>query len=133
MNLKPIPSTIILCVVIFLSTMLGYVSTAGKNSPETARNEFYIPKAQMPIDLSVLSEKEGPQTKSSDFTESYVLRDNEGTLALYIKYENGDEHIYNTYDVSVKLLPQKDREELKKGIEVSSLSSALELLENYIS
>lgn len=132
MKAKPILTTFILCAVVFFSSMWGYISIAEKNQVKTEKQRFTVPEIEMPIDLSVLAEREGPKKAVADFTESYILRDNEGTLALFIKYENGDEHIYNTYDIAIKHLPQKDREELSKGIELDSLSSALELVEDYI-
>lgn len=120
--------SLVIVIVAFTSTITGYIFGARANSKmreNSTRNETAMEIAAK--EEKVL--KEEPKTIA--VTQSYLLKDSNGYISLYHKYSDGKETLYKNYDISVKTLPQSDREALKKGIEVGSLSEALQLIEDY--
>lgn len=135
MKLKGVKLGVLLCIVTFSASAAGYVSgvraTQKNSAKQETRNEATFPKMQ-----SVTHEETelfSAVSSESDLTQTYVLREHEGKIALFMKYVSGNEAIHDIYDVSVSLLPSSDREQLKKGIICDSLSDALQLVEDYSS
>lgn len=133
MKPKSIFATFLLFIGVFSFSMMGYLSGARasrqKNAPPPV---MAVQKHEIP-DVFTASNNTMPENIVKDFTRtSYVLRENEGRLALFIKYSNGDEQIHSDYDISVNLLPESDRKSLEKGIELDSLNDALQLVEDYV-
>lgn len=126
----------LLFAVAFVSSLIGYIAGARtsrrKDAPGEVRTATAFPlmksRAAFPTD-KILSE----YTVGSDITQYYILRDDGGVLTLFCKYSDGREELYQHYDVPVTLLPESDRELLKKGIRVDALSDALQLVEDYSS
>lgn len=133
MKPKSILATFLLFAGVFSFSMMGYLSgvraSRQKNAPPPVMG---VQKQESP-NVFTASNSTMPENIVKDFTRtSYVLRENEGRLALFIKYSNGDEQIHSDYDISVKLLPESDRKSLEKGIELDSLNDALQLVEDYV-
>lgn len=125
----------LLCIIAFSASMAGYVSgvraTGQKIRQQTrisAPSPFLQSRASFPIKdtLPIIN-------ADTEITTTYILRDNDGKLALFSKYSDGKESLYQSYDILTKSLPKSDRDLLSKGIEVSSLSEALQLAEDYSS
>ena len=129
---------IVLFIGIFSSSMTGYISGVREfQKSEKTRPHFSSNKSQ-PEQITASAEDVLPENTETeniitDFEETYILKEHEGRLVLFIRYVNGDEQYHTEYDVSVATLPQADREKLKEGIEVSSYKEALGIAEDYIS
>lgn len=135
MKLRGVKLGVLLCAITFSASAAGYVSgvrATQKNLAEReTRNEASFPEIQ-----SITHQEEelfSAVSSESNLTQTYVLREHEGKIALFMKYVSGNEAIHDIYDVSVSLLPSSDREQLKKGIICNSLSDALQLVEDYSS
>ena len=128
----------VLFIGVFSSSMTGYISGVREfRKSEKSRTHFSSNKNQ-PEQITASAEDVLPENTESeniitDFEETYILKEHEGRLVLFIRYANGDEQYHTEYDVSVSTLPQADREKLKKGIEVSSYKEAIKIAEDYIS
>ena len=125
----------IMCIIAFSASMAGYVSGVRATGQKTrqqsmlsAPSPFVQSRTPLPLEstLPVID-------KDTEITTTYILRDKDGKLALFSKYSDGKESLYQDYDISTKSLPKSDRELLTRGIEVSSLSEALQLAEDYSS
>lgn len=129
MKLKSVLLVFLLAAAVFSTSMFGYVFGKGRNSTQPAPQ-----KAASAETNNIPSVLQSPETEDvvKDFKESYVLREKNGTIALFIRYANGDEIFHSDYDVSVSLLPKNDREELKEGIELNSINEAMQLVEDYV-
>ena len=132
MKLKSLLLIFLLAVAVFSTSMFGYIFGAGGNNAQTVPQKAASAQAEKVEGSSSTAEPLGTENVVQDFEESYVLRETDGKIALFIRYANGDEILHSDYDVSVSLLPKNDREELKKGIELSSLSDAMQLVEDYV-
>ena len=111
---------ILLCLASFIGSFSGY---------------YYAVK-NIHDEISVKSKMEAPFIKISaehiNNTKTYILKELDGALALYIKSGDSPPVIYKKYDVYVSTLPQIDREALKQGIEIPTLSDALLVAESYL-
>ena len=132
MKLKSFMLILVLFAAVFSTSMLGYIYGVGNNVSHSDSENIPLPQTEYAKDVSAKSNEAEAEIAVKDFKESYILREKDGKLALFIKFANGDEELYNSYDVSVSLLPKSDREELKRGIELSSLNEALQLVEDYV-
>jgi hypothetical protein len=65
--------------------------------------------------------------------ELWESLDKDNKVSLFVRYKDGREEVYHSYDVFVPGLPERDRELLREGIFVPSLSEALSLAEDYSS
>lgn len=131
------PKSLILFLILFIgvfsSSMIGYLSGVRANRKQsTSPPVMAVQKQEIPDIFSVNNDMNS-ENVLKNFTETYVVRENEGHIGLFIRYANGDEQIHSDYDVSVNLLPKSDREKLEKGIELSNISDALQLVEDYMS
>ncbi len=126
---------LLMCIIAFSASMAGYVSGVRatgqkmrRQSSLSAPSPFMQSRTALPIEdtLPIISAE-------SSITTTYILRDKDGKLALFSKFSDGEESLYQDYDILTKSLPKSDRELLSAGIEVSSLSDALQLVEDYSS
>ena len=133
MKFKPFIVISVAFAVVFFSSMAGYIAGVAENKKA---NEYDFPplpvSEALPVLPDVQSTSKEPARAVKSFTESYVLKENDGRPAIFIKYANGDEELYSTFDSPVSLLPEKDREELKGGIVFDSISDALEYAEGFL-
>lgn len=120
--------SLVVVVVAFTSTVTGYIFGVRANNRADE-----IPEKEETAAKPMSKEEKSMEIEPEEIvvTQTYLLKDNNGYLALYHKYSDGRETPYREYDISVQTLPQTDREALKKGIEVGSLSEALQIVEDY--
>lgn len=116
---------------VFLFSMMGYIYGAQKSEKPEIPPAVAAKKNEIP-DVFSLSSDVAAKSLAENFRETYILRENENKLALFIIYSNGDEQIHSEYDIAVNLLPKSDRERLATGIEVESIDEALRLIEDYL-
>ena len=111
--------------------MMGYVSGAEKSksttpAPIVAKEKPAIPEAFL------TGSDYTTENLTKNFRETYILRENENKLSLFIRYSNGDEQIHSEYEVAVNLLPKSDRERLWEGIEFESVNDVIGFIEDYM-
>ncbi len=63
--------------------------------------------------------------------EHYVIRENNGVLAVYTIDKNGEETLKETTEIQVMYLPQEDLEKFQQGIEVLGESELRSTLEDF--
>lgn len=61
----------------------------------------------------------------------YIVKDNEGKIAIYKIDENDNETLIEDTEISTKYLPQEDLELLKKGIRANNNNKLQEILSDY--
>ena len=61
----------------------------------------------------------------------YIVKDNEGKIAIYKIEENDNETLIEDTEISTKYLPQEDLELLKKGIRANNNNKLQEILSDY--
>lgn len=61
----------------------------------------------------------------------YIVKDNEGKIAIYKIDENDNETLMENTEISTKYLPQEDLELLKKGIRANNNNKLQEILSDY--
>lgn len=61
----------------------------------------------------------------------YIVKDNEGKIAIYKIDENDNETLMENTEISTKYLPQEDLELLKKGIKANNNNKLQEILSDY--
>lgn len=132
MKLKSLLLVFLLAAGVFSTSMFGYIFGKGKNNTPPSPQRTASAETDKIKDIPSVSRPYKEENVVTDFEESYVLREKDGKIALFIRYANGDEILHSDYDVSVSLLPKNDREELKEGIELSSLNEAMQLVEDYV-
>ena len=121
----------ILFIGVFLFTMTGYISGVSKSKEREAAPIVAIEREEIPEVFSFSSDA-AAKNLVENFKETYILRENENKLSLFIRYANGDEQIHSEYDIAVNLLPKSDREKLKEGIETELIDEAMRLIEDYL-
>ena len=122
--------TAILFLAVFFSCMTGYivgVRADKKSIPDEKTNQpiTMLPSVNIKNDDIKIIEKE------DKITQVFVLREDNGGVSVYSKYSDGREEKYQSYDIAVSTLPQADRKMLSEGIEVQSLSEALQIIEDF--
>lgn len=120
-----------LFIGVFLFSMTGYISGVSKSKEKEAAPIVAVEKSEIPEVFS-LSSDASAKNLVENFKETYILRENENKLSLFIRYANGDEQIHSEYDIAVNLLPKSDRDRLAQGIEADSIEEALSLIEDYV-
>lgn len=132
MKLKSLLLVFLLAAAVFSTSMFGYIFGKGRENTHPLPEKTASAETNKIKDIPSVSQPYNEENVVRDFEESYVLRENDGKIALFIRYANGDEILHSDYDVSVSLLPKNDREELKEGIELGSLNEAMQLVEDYV-
>ena len=122
----------ILITTTFFSSMIGYIQgVRGEKSRARSLYERVSVTPQKEKVSSVSSnENEPPVKKAEESVPKYILKEENGILALYL--DTGKERkLWQTYDIRVSLLPESDRAELASGIEFSGISEALQMIEDF--
>ena len=132
MKLKSLLLIFLLAAAVFSTSMFGYIFGARGDDAHLPQQKAASAKNGEESNIPSVSQISSPEEIVKDFKESYILRESDGKIALFIQYANGDELLHSDYEVPVSLLPKSDREELKKGIELNSLSDAIRLVEDYV-
>ena len=122
----------ILITTTFFSTMIGYIQ--GVRCEKSRSRSLYERVSVTPQreKISSVSSKENdpPVKKSEETIPKYILKEQDGILALYLCTDGG-EKLWQTYDISVNLLPESDRAQLASGINFESISEALQMIEDF--
>ena len=63
--------------------------------------------------------------------EHYVLKENDGFLAIYTKNEKGEEKLKEVTSISLEYLPQADIDRIKEGIEATGNEELNSILEDF--
>ena len=101
-------------VICFLGSFTGYI-----NAPDGYEN------------TAVHLQNHVNFLNSHNITIGYVIKQKDGSVAIYSKLKNNALKLYEEYDIPVSLLPEADRTALSDGIEVDSLSDAIIMVENF--
>ena len=123
---------VLLTITIFLSSMFGYIR--GVHS-EKRRVRYALEQNNL-FTGTILSQKASAEKSKEVSTRKlpdpsyYILREENGVLALY-HHNSGGEKLWQSYDIPVNLLPESDRNSLSEGIEFSSISAALQAVEDF--
>ncbi len=122
----------ILITTTFFSSMIGYIQ--GVRGEKSRARSVYERVSVTPQreNISSVSSKKGEPTlkKSEESLPRYILKEENGILALY-SGTGSEKKLWQTYDISVRLLPESDRAQLAEGIEFSSISEALQMIEDF--
>ncbi len=119
--------------VAFISSVTGYLFGVNADSGPTERN-MSVPLTEevQPVNESAEATEESEAVTKSEITKKYVLKENNGSLSLFLVNSDGTEKVYKTYDININTLPGIDQEKLREGIEAASLSEALMMVEDYM-
>lgn len=141
MKPRPVLSAFLVLTAVFSCSMAGYIfgttsakeEIATKQSPSAKKETS--PSASKATVVSndtdnIPVQQEQNAVKSS--AQSYILREDEGKVALFIKNTDGTEKLHSSYDVPIMFLPKNDREALQKGIEFNSLDEIVKFVEDYV-
>lgn len=63
--------------------------------------------------------------------EHYILKDEEGKIAIYKISEKGEESLYEKTDISTDYLPEKDKNAIKQGFKINVKEKLNELIESF--
>ncbi len=127
---KSIIMVAIACLTVFVSTMTGYV--LGTHA-DNEQKKHEIPKTEAAREAAVKSDDvREEKTEKTAITTKYILKEEDGRIMLLLRYSDGTEKVYKSYEVNLNFLPEADRELLKQGIEADSLSEILQMVEDYM-
>ena len=141
MKTRTVLSAFLVLTAIFSCSMAGYIfgTTAAKEEISTKQ----LPPAKKesspaPSKTAVVNNDtenipaEQKEATVKDSVQSYVLREDNGKVALFIKNTDGTENLHSSYDVPIMFLPKNAREALQKGIEINSLDEIVIFVEEYV-
>ena len=120
--------SLVVVIVAFVSSVTGYIFGARADDRKPVEN----PPGEVAVESTSHQNRTVVKETEKIVTQTYLLKETDGKLALYYKYSDGGEKLYKSYDIPVKSLPRPDRELLEKGIEVKAISEALQLIEDYM-
>ena len=63
--------------------------------------------------------------------EHYIVKDKDGQVVIYRKTKEGKEELIETTDISTEYLPETDKMEIEKGIEINGKQALYQLIEDY--
>ena len=67
----------------------------------------------------------------SECGEHYIIRDENGKVAIYIILENGTEELYENTEISTEYLPDADKDNMKTGIRANGKEELNQVLEDF--
>lgn len=67
----------------------------------------------------------------SDCGQHFVLRNDEGKIAVYRINENNEEEVYERTEISVDYLTETDKIEIENGIKVNGIEELKQLIEDF--
>ena len=80
--------------------------------------------------ISAIQDDEIYENEAVTTAETYTIREYDGKIAVFI---NQDTAPHTVYDAYVSVLPEPDREKLKKGITVDNTADLQKIIEDYTS
>ena len=102
-------------------------------SGDVNQNEEYFSKSYPDWKIkSFSSEKVEFYKEKNDMCDyHYIIKENDGVIAIYNVDSNGNMELKETTDIETKYLPEEDVELLKKGIKAHGDNELLEKLSDY--
>ena len=84
-------------------------------------------------DYALSKEKEIKEvvTNLNEEDKTYILKDEENYINVYLIDENEKEVLYKVTDISSEYLPKEDIEKLKNGIKVKGIEELNKMLEDF--
>lgn len=67
----------------------------------------------------------------SECGEHYIIRDENGKVAIYRILENGTEELYENTEISTEYLPDADKDNMKTGIRANGKEELNQVLEDF--
>ena len=67
----------------------------------------------------------------SECGEHYIIRDENGKVAIYRVLENGTEELYENTEISTEYLPDADKDNMKTGIRANGKEELNQVLEDF--
>ncbi len=141
MKPRTVLSAFLVLSAIFSCSMAGYIfgTTAAKEEISTkqvspAKKESSPSASKTAVVNNDTDDISAQQTEdpAKNSVQSYILREDKGKVALFIKNADGTEKLHSSYDVPIMFLPKNDREALQKGIEFNSLDEIVKFVEDYV-
>lgn len=141
MKPRTVLSAFLVLTAIFSCSMAGYIfgTSAAKEelstkqvSPAKKENSPTASKTAIAKSDTVNVPVQQKEDTVKNPVQTYVLREDNGKVALFIKNADGTEKLHSSYDVPIMFLPKNDREALKKGIEFNSLDEIVKFVEDYV-
>ncbi len=141
MKPRTVLSVFLVLTAVFSCSMAGYIFGTTAAKEEISTKQVPPVKKESPPAPSktavVKSDTEDiPTGQKEDSVKSsvqtYILREDNGKVALFIKTTDGTENLHSSYDVPIMFLPKNDREALQKGIEFNSLDEIVKFVEDYV-
>ncbi len=141
MKSRTVLSAFFVLTAIFSCSMAGYIfgTSAAKEEISTkqvspAEKEDSPPASKTAVVNNDTEDIPSGQKEDSvkNSVQNYVLREDGGKVALFIKNTDGTEKLHSSYDVPIMFLPKNDREALQKGIEFNSLDEIVKFVEDYV-
>ena len=71
------------------------------------------------------------KTEDRYCNEHYILRDEEGQIAVYKVDADGNEEVYERTGIIIKYLPDEDKQKIQDGIFINGIQALNKMLENY--
>lgn len=142
MKFRPVLTVLLIMVAVFSGSMAGYLFGVSATREEIAPQVTTVSqkKSEVPVKAEIpevkavseaIPEKEKAESTKKP-SESYILREKDGKVALFIKDSTGKENLHSSYDVPIMFLPKSDRDALKKGIPFNSLDEIMKFAEDYV-
>ena len=135
-------SVLLVCVIavsIFSFSLIGYlfgVSVTRRENISLNPNQVSQKATPVRTDASVIgtpsAQKESDKPSQAETTEMFVLREENGKIALLKRSTDGKERLLSSYDVPIAFLPKSDREKLREGLEFKSMDEIIKFIEDYI-
>lgn len=141
MKSRTVLSAFLVLAAVFSCSMAGYIFGTTAAKEEISTNQVPPAKKESPPTPSktavvnndtddIPAGQKEDSVKNS--VQSYILREDNGKVALFIKNIDGTENLHSSYDVPIMFLPKNDREALQKGIEFNSLDEIVKFVEDYV-
>ena len=135
-------SIIVLIVVIVINFFknTNNRTASNKNENDKIENKIEVSKDYV-IDECLDEWSDYVQSKENELKEvganlneedkTYILRDEENVINVYILDENEKEVLYKVTDISSEYLAKEDIEKLKNGIKVNGIDELNKILEDF--
>ena len=135
-------SIIVLIVVIAINFFKNINNRTASNKKEKDKIENKIEVSKDYVIDECLDEwSDYVQSKENELKEvstnlngedkTYILRDEENAINVYVIDENEKEVLYKVTDISSQYLAKEDIEKLKNGIEVKGIEELNKILEDF--
>ena len=135
-------SIIVLIVVIAINFFknINNRTTSNKKESDIIESKIEVSKDYVMdecldewSDYALCKEKEFKEvsTNLNGEDKTYILRDEENVINVYLIDENEKEVLYKVTDISSEYLPKEDIEKLKNGIKVKGIEELNKMLEDF--